>query len=285
MTRSTRSDNTSASRSINRVRSPAVSTPCNIPSSPATSTIPRCSASTTTASRNVLPRGSTGSGAVTITSSMRVTRRRPSAPPGCSRAKSSRRNPLYSSRATANASPSASAAVVLVVGARSCGHASSRTHASSDTVHSFANAEPVSPVMPIERTPRPCRCSSRASTSSDSPDLESRIATSPGPTMPRSPCTLSMGWRNVAGVPVEVRVAAILRAMSPDFPTPVTMTRPSDSAISATAAAKLAPIRSSTAPSASRSRRTTRRPSSMICSAFTSSTRRRATNAQPHTGP
>ena len=78
--------------------------------------MPRCSASTTTACRSVEPGGSTGSGSVIITSSTRVSSRRPIAPPGCRRAKSSRRNPLSSSNATASASPSASAAVVLVVG-------------------------------------------------------------------------------------------------------------------------------------------------------------------------
>src|SRR5438105_11461942 len=54
-------------------------------------------------------------------------------------------------------------------------------------------------------------------------------------TMPRSPCSESTGCRNMAGVPVDVNVAAILRAISPDFPTPDTITRP------------LAPARSSTA--------------------------------------
>src|SRR5258708_7711752 len=44
--------------------------------------------------------------------------------------------------------------------------------------------------------------------------------------MPRSPCSESTGCRNIAGVPVDVNVAAILRAMSPDLPTPETMTRP-----------------------------------------------------------
>ena len=44
--------------------------------------------------------------------------------------------------------------------------------------------------------------------------------------MPRSPCTLSAGWRNAAGVPVEVSVAAIFRPTSPDLPTPATITRP-----------------------------------------------------------
>ena len=46
------------------------------------------------------------------------------------------------------------------------------------------------------------------------------MATSLGPTTPRSPCRLSIGCSQVAGVPVEVSVAAIFRAMSPDLPMP-----------------------------------------------------------------
>src|SRR5947208_2760728 len=55
--------------------------------------------------------------------------------------------------------------------------------------------------------------------------------------MPRSPCSESTGCRNIAGVPVDVKVAAILRAMSPDFPTPETITRPLAAASSSTARA------------------------------------------------
>ena len=62
-----------------------------------------------------------------------------------------------------------------------------------------------------------------------------RIATSSLETMPRSPCTLSVGCRNIAGVPVDVMVAAIFRPMSPDFPTPATITRPLLAAMSSTA--------------------------------------------------
>ena len=220
-----------------------------------------------------------------MTSSTRVTSRRPRAPPGCSRAKSSRRNPLCSSSATASASPSASAAVVLVVGARSCGQASSRTQASSATSHRRASPDPRSPVMAIVRTPSPCRCSSSRSSSSDSPDFDRRIATSWVPTMPRSPCALSTGWRKSAGVPVEVSVAAILRPISPDLPTPATMTRPDDSAISATACANDSPIRSSTVARASRSSRTTRRPRSTICSGVIGAALPWAASAPPRSHP
>ena len=88
------------------------------------------------------PGGSTGSGSVTITSSTRVSSRRPSAPPGWRRAKSSRAESLVLAAAPRRARRRcASAAVVLVVGARSCGQASSRTHASSATSQSRDSAE------------------------------------------------------------------------------------------------------------------------------------------------
>ena len=61
-----------------------------------------------------------------------------------------------------------------------------------------------------------------------------------------APCQDRRGWlrpdgRKSAGRPVEARVAAILRATWPDFPMPVTMTRPGASAIVFTASSKAAP--------------------------------------------
>ena len=47
-----------------------------------------------------------------------------------------------------------------------------------------------------------------------------------GVIMPRSPWLASAGWTKSAGVPVEARVAAILRATWPLLPMPVTTTRP-----------------------------------------------------------
>ena len=67
-------------------------------------------------------------------------------------------------------------------------------------------------------TPNRSSCPTRSNSSSDSPLLESRIATSLLLTRPRSPWSESTGCRNVAGVPVDVNVAAILRAINPDFP-------------------------------------------------------------------
>ena len=47
-----------------------------------------------------------------------------------------------------------------------------------------------------------------------------------GVIMPRSPWLASAAWTKNAGVPVEASVAAILRAMWPDLPMPVTIKRP-----------------------------------------------------------
>src|SRR5207249_9985267 len=64
----------------------------------------------------------------------------------------------------------------------------------------------------------------------------------------------STGWRNEAGLPVEVSVAAILRAISPDLPTPETISRPVAFSSSRTAAEKAGPRRSATRRIASASR-------------------------------
>src|SRR5437763_3191475 len=88
------------------------------------------------------------------------------------------------------------------------------------------------------------------------------MATSSLPTRPRSPCSESTGWRNEAGLPVEVSVAAILRAISPDLPTPETISRPVAFSSSRTAAEKAGPRRSPTRRIASASRASTRRPRS-----------------------
>src|SRR2546428_2149859 len=98
--------------------------------------------------------------------------------------------------------------------------------------------------------------------SSEAPLFDSRIATSSRSTMPRSPCSESSGWRKEAGVPVDVRVAASLRAISPDLPPPDTMSRPRAAASSRTAAANGGPNRSATRSIAAASRARTRRPRS-----------------------
>ena len=59
--------------------------------------------------------------------------------------------------------------------------------------------------------------------------------------MPRSPWLASLGCTKKAGVPVEAKVAAILRPTWPDLPMPVTITRPRARWIRSTAAANERP--------------------------------------------
>src|SRR5580698_6093725 len=74
-----------------------------------------------------------------------------------------------------------------------------------------------------------------------SPDHDSARMTSSAVIMPRSPWLASAACTKNAGVPVEARVAAILRPTWPDLPMPVTMTRPRAVRIVSTAAANGAP--------------------------------------------
>src|SRR5213592_2173642 len=262
MTSATGMPRKSGVRSMRRVKSPAVTTPTSAPVWSTTATVPRRSARRTTQSRIGRSGARSGRSAVSMTSATRWSSLRPSAPPGWSAAKSSRRKPFTSSNETARASPRASATVVLAVGASVSGQASSATAASSTTTAWRARTEPGSPVTAMMGTPRRCSCSTRSNSSSVEPLLESRMATSSRPTIPKSPCNESTGWRNAAGVPVEVKVAAILRAMSPDFPTPLTITRPFACASSVTARAKVSPRRWASAWIAAASSARTRRPRS-----------------------
>ena len=59
-----------------------------------------------------------------------------------------------------------------------------------------------------------------------SPEFDKARIASLDPIMPRSPWLASTGCTNCAGVPVEARVAAILRAICPLLPSPVTMILP-----------------------------------------------------------
>src|SRR6201991_359505 len=74
-----------------------------------------------------------------------------------------------------------------------------------------------------------------------SPDHDSARMTSSAVIMPRSPWLASAACTKKAGVPVEAKVAAILRATWPDLPSPVTITRPLAWRIRSAAAAKAVP--------------------------------------------
>ena len=79
--------------------------------------------------------------------------------------------------------------------------------------------------------------------SSDSPEFEMAITTSPSAIIPTSPWLASPGCMKNAGVPVEARVEAILPPTWPDLPMPVTTTRPLAAKIAATASRKGLPRR------------------------------------------
>src|SRR5450755_3629061 len=83
-----------------------------------------------------------------------------------------------------------------------------------------------SPVIAINGTRNLLIVASSARISSVSPDADKASTTSPRTTIPKSPCSASTGCRYSAGVPVELNVAAILRAINPLLPIPVTTTRP-----------------------------------------------------------
>ena len=59
------------------------------------------------------------------------------------------------------------------------------------------------------------------------PELEMARTTSADVIIPKSPWLASAGCKKKAGVPVLASVDAILLAMCPDLPMPVTATRPS----------------------------------------------------------
>src|SRR5467141_1228980 len=84
-------------------------------------------------------------------------------------------------------------------------------------------------------------------------------------TMPRSPWSESTGCRNMAGVPVDVNVAAIFRAIRPDLPTPDTITRPFAAARISIARAKAGPSVSARRWTAAASSASTRLPRSTSC--------------------
>jgi len=180
---------------------------------------------------------------VRMTSSTWVSNLRPKAPPGCERAKSSGLKPRASSNATASASPMASWAVVLAVGAKFRGQASCATALSSVTRACLARIDCRPPVMAISGTPWRVSTGKMAASSSLSPLLEMASTTSIGWIMPRSPWLASAGCTNMAGVPVDASVAAILRPMWPLLPIPMTTTRPRHTNIICTACANSGPMR------------------------------------------
>ena len=103
--------------------------------------------------------------------------------------------------------------MVLAVGARLSGQASSATLTSRWTVEARASDEAAFPVMEMMGTPRRDRCGISSSTSPVSPELEMASSTSSRVIMPMSPWLASAACMKKDGVPVEASVAAIFPAM------------------------------------------------------------------------
>ena len=91
--------------------------------------------------------------------------------------------------------------------------------------------------MAISGTPWRLSTGTTRASSSLSPLLLMASTTSCCVTMPKSPCPASAGCTNMAGVPVEASVAAILRPTCPLLPMPIITTRPCAASMVATAAA------------------------------------------------
>ena len=172
-------------------------------------------------------------------------------------------NSRRSISATASASPSASARVVEVVGARPTEHASGARGSSSATSDCVSSGDSGREAMPISGMAKRLQWAMTSASSGVPPEFDSTSATSARVSIPRSPCEASAGCRKNDGVPVEASVAAILRPTCPDLPMPETTIRPSQASISSIASAKLSPSVCENSASASASSRSTRRPISM----------------------
>ncbi|MNL16874.1 hypothetical protein D3C87_1379340 [compost metagenome] len=124
------------------------------------------------------------------------------------------------------ASPRASCAVVLVVGARLCGQASFSKAVFRIRSACSARKEPNSPTIPIKRLPDVLSKGTSTLISGVLPLFERQIMTSFIWIMPKSPWMASAACINMAGVPVELKVATIFWAIMALLPIPVTITRP-----------------------------------------------------------
>ena len=168
----------------------------------------------------------TGRSWLIMTSSAVVSRRLPNSPPGWNWAKSRGSKCLTSIRATASASPIASAAVVLLVGARLSGQASFFTHTLMWALLYFASSEFSLPVIEMMGMFMCSTMGMKRSSSSVCPELLSASTMSSEVITPKSPWKTSNGLMKNAGVPVDDSVAAILAPICPLLPTPVTMILP-----------------------------------------------------------
>ena len=172
-----------------RRRSPSVKIPSKCPFASITVDMPRPLAEISiSASASEVSVDTLGTSLpVTSTSLTRVSSRRPKAPPGWVNAKSSAVNPLCSRSAIASASPMTRFAVVLAVGARSRGQASSGTPIFRCTSAAVANVELALPVIATIGIPSRFNSGRRAVISLVVPLLLISSAASDRVTIPISP--------------------------------------------------------------------------------------------------
>ncbi len=238
----------SAARSSARRKSPSVNTPSTRSAASTIAVMPSpLEVTSNRPSAKLVSARTLGTCTPVRITSFTYNSRRPRAPAGCERAKSSSVNPRAFRSATARASPTARAAVVLAVGARFSGQASAGTRMSRCTVAICPRVESGFPVKAINGTPKRLITGSMVRISAVSPEFDSASTASSRVIMPISPWLASPGCTKNAGVPVLARVAAILPAIWPDFPIPVTTMRPRQLRQMRQARAKSVPRRGSCA--------------------------------------
>ena len=127
---------------------------------------------------------------------------------------------------SARASPTASIAAVLLLGAEPSGQASSTGPRSITTAAERANVLPAEPVTAMIGRLRLGQGRQEADDFLGLAALGKHQHNVVACTRPRSPCTASAGWRKWLRVPVEASVAVIFWPMSPALPMPVTIVLP-----------------------------------------------------------
>ena len=144
----------------------------------------------------------------------------PKAPPGWNFAKSSVEKPRHLININASASPMTSCAVVLLVGARLLGMASSFTVTSSTKSACEAKYDCRLPTIATIVLPLSLIKGTSTLISGVSPLFDKMNTISPSRTMPKSPWMASAACMKTALVPVEFIVATIFWAMMALFPMP-----------------------------------------------------------------
>ena len=144
----------------------------------------------------------------------------PKAPPGWNLAKSAVLKPRHLININARVSPITNWAVVLLVGARLSGMASSLTLTSKTKSACEARYDCGLPTMATILLPRNLMSGTNTLISGVSPLFDKMTTISPSRMMPKSPWMASAACINTAMVPVEFIVATIFWAMMALFPMP-----------------------------------------------------------------